>query len=155
MSTPQVVIVCGSPNDWPVLEPAKSMLAEFGVSFETKVSSAHRQPDETAAWAKSLADRGVSVVIAAAGYANHLAGTMAAHTTLPVIGIPIDASPLQGLDSLLSTVMMPSGVPVATVTIGKAGAKNAAVLAVQILALRDSGLAEKLTAYKAKLAQPR
>lgn len=152
MSSPQVAIVCGSANDWPVLEPAKAMLDELGIAYEAVVSSAHRNPDKTAAWAKALDSRGIGVVIAAAGYASHLAGTVAAHTILPVIGVPIDASPLQGLDSLLSTVMMPSGVPVATVTIGKAGAKNAAVLAAQILARADDDLRRKLTEYKAKLA---
>lgn len=155
MSETRVAIVCGSPNDLPLLEGGRAILEEFGVPFEMKVSSAHRNPEATAEWAKGLEGRGVQAVIAAAGYANHLAGTVAAHTTLPVIGIPLDGSPLNGLDALLSTVMMPSGVPVATVTVGRAGAKNAAVLAVQILATADPSLRERLWTYKAKMAERR
>lgn len=153
MKEPRVAIVCGSPNDLPLLESAKVVLDEFEVQHEIIVSSAHRNPVRTAEWAASLEERGTQVVIAAAGYANHLAGTVAAHTILPVIGVPLDSSPMSGLDSLLSTVMMPSGVPVATVTVGKAGAKNAAVLAVQILATADSRLKEALRVYKKNLAE--
>ena len=152
MSEPRVAIVCGSPNDLPLLESARTVLDEFEVPYEMIVSSAHRNPTRTAAWAADLEERGVQAVIAAAGYANHLAGTVAAHTTLPVIGVPLDSSPMSGLDSLLSTVMMPSGVPVATVTVGKAGAKNAAVLSVQILATADTRLRKALRAYKEKMA---
>ncbi len=154
MSKPLVAIVCGSSSDLPILTNAEALLKEFGVSYELKVSSAHRNPAQTSKWASSLKDRGFKVAIAAAGYANHLAGTVAAHTTLPVIGIPLDGSPMSGLDSLLSTVMMPSGVPVATVTVGKAGAKNAAILAIQILSLSDEDLDKKITLYKAKMATP-
>lgn len=155
MSNVRVAIVCGSPNDLPLLEGAKAILEEFGVGYEMKVSSAHRNPDQTAEWAKGLVGRGVAVVLAAAGYANHLAGAVAANTILPVVGIPLDSSPLSGLDALLSTVMMPSGVPVATVTVGKAGAKNAAILAVQILAVSDGELRDKLVAFKVKMSAPR
>lgn len=153
MPTTEVAIVCGSPNDKPLLEAATAILDEFGVGYEVKVSSAHRQPAQTAEWADGLVERGVKVVLAAAGYANHLAGTVAAHTVLPVIGLPLDGSPLSGWDALLSTVMMPKGVPVATVTIGKAGAINGAILAVQILALSNAGLRDKLVAYKQRLAE--
>jgi phosphoribosylaminoimidazole carboxylase PurE protein len=152
MPTPKVAIVVGSENDWPVLEPAVAMLERFGVAYERVTSSAHRKPQATAEWARDLEERGLEVVIAGAGYANHLAGTVAAHTILPVIGLPIPSSPLQGVDSLLSTVMMPSGVPVATVTIGKAGAKNAAILSVQILARAHPELRSQLRDYKRELA---
>ena len=155
MSNVRVAIVCGSPNDLPLLEGAKAILEEFGVEYEMKVSSAHRNPDQTGEWAKGLVGRGVCVVLAAAGYANHLAGAVAANTILPVVGIPLDSSPLNGMDALLSTVMMPSGVPVATVTVGKAGAKNAAILAVQILGVSDAELREKLIAFKNKMSAPR
>ena len=154
MTTPRIAIVCGSSSDLPTLARAEEVLNSFDVSYELKVSSAHRNPAQTSSWASSLKDRGFKVVIAAAGYANHLAGTVAAHTTLPVIGLPLDGSPMSGLDSLLSTVMMPSGVPVATVTVGKAGAKNAAILAIQILSLIDDELGQKMTLYKANMAKP-
>ena len=137
------------------MDAARSTLERFHVAYEARTSSAHRNPEQTARWAAELEGRGVQVVIAAAGYAAHLAGVVAAHTTLPVIGVPIDSSPLQGLDSLLSTVMMPSGVPVATVAIGAAGARNAAVLAVQILATADPELRRALHDYKEELARPR
>ena len=146
-----IAIAVGSQSDMPVMEETGKLLKEFGVAFEYKVTSAHRTPDQTAEFAKNLKKNGFQIVIAAAGYANHLAGTIAAHTTLPVIGVPLDGSPLQGLDALLSTVQMPAGIPVATVTIGTVGAKNAALLAVEILALHDEALAKKLLDYREKL----
>jgi len=135
------------------MEGAEKTLNEFGVSYEVRIASAHRTPHKAMKLASSAADSGTKVVIAAAGYAAHLAGSIAAHTTLPVIGVPLDASALNGFDSLLSTVQMPGGVPVATVTIGKAGAKNAAILAVQILAHSDEALTEKLKKYKEDMAK--
>jgi phosphoribosylaminoimidazole carboxylase PurE protein len=151
-TNPQVAIVVGSKNDWPVMDAAKTMLEKFGIAYETKTSSAHRNPDETSRWSDELAARGIQIVICGAGYAAHLAGAVAGRTTLPVLGVPIDASPLNGLDALLSTVMMPSGVPVATLAIGKTGAKNAGVLAAQIIALSNPDVAERMRAYKRELA---
>lgn len=138
----RVGIVMGSDSDLPVVQKAFDVLSEYGVGFEVRVLSAHRTPDETAEYARTAKERGLSVIIAAAGKAAHLAGIIAANTTLPVIGIPVKSSTLDGLDSLLSTVQMPSGVPVATVAID--GAANAALLAVQMLALSDAGLSELL-----------
>jgi phosphoribosylaminoimidazole carboxylase PurE protein len=128
------------------------VLTDFGIPYEITVSSAHRSPDRTHRYAATLEERGIQVVIACAGAAAHLAGVLASHTILPVIGVPVDSSPLQGLDALLSTSMMPAGVPVATMGIGKAGASNAAVLATQILARSDPTLAQKLKEYKKQLA---
>ncbi len=150
--SPRVGIVMGSDSDLPVMEPAADLLKRFGIPFEMTVASAHRSPHRAAEFATSARDRGMKVIIAAAGYAAHLAGVLAAHTTLPILGVPVDGSSLQGLDSLLSTVQMPPGVPVATVTIGKPGAKNAAILAAQILALSDPALEERLAAYKTSMA---
>ncbi len=150
MNTILVSISMGSESDLPVMEEAGKILKEFGVVFEMKVTSAHRTPDQTAAYAKGLRERGVKVAIAGAGYAAHLAGAVAANTILPVIGVPLEGSSLQGLDALLSTVQMPRGVPVATVAIGKTGAKNAAILAIEILALQDTSLAKRLEEYRAK-----
>jgi phosphoribosylamine---glycine ligase len=151
-AAPQVGIVMGSDSDIPIMEAAADLLKSFGVPFEMTVASAHRSPHRAAEYAASARDRGMKTIIAGAGYAAHLAGVLAAHTTLPVIGVPVDGSSLQGLDALLATVQMPPGVPVATVTIGKPGAKNAAILALQILALSDPTLEERLAAYKAKMA---
>jgi phosphoribosylaminoimidazole carboxylase PurE protein len=128
-------------------------LNDFDIEHEVTISSAHRSPGRTQQYAENLESRGVQVCIACAGAAAHLAGVIAAHTIIPVIGVPIDSSPLNGLDSLLSTSMMPAGVPVATMGIGKAGASNAAVLTVQILALKDPTLAERLHGYKKQLAE--
>lgn len=128
------------------------LLKDFGIEHELTVSSAHRSPERTQRYATDLEKRGVRVVIACAGAAAHLAGVIAAHTILPVIGVPIDSPPLNGLDALLSTSMMPAGVPVATMGIGKSGAGNAAVLAAQILALGDPGLSDRLRQYKKQLA---
>jgi len=149
---PVVAVVMGSKSDAPVMESASVLLQEFGIAHEVVVSSAHRSPKRTAEYATSAESRGIKVVIAGAGWAAHLAGTIAAHTVLPVIGVPIDSSPLKGVDALYSTVQMPPGVPVATMGIGQGGAKNAAVLAAQILAVSDPELREKLRAYKAGLA---
>lgn len=146
-----VSIVMGSDSDMPLMQEGAKILEEFGVGHELLIYSAHRTPDETADFALKAMDRGVKVIIAGAGYAAHLAGVIAAHTILPVIGVPIDASSLNGLDSLLATVQMPSGIPVATVTIGKAGAKNAGLLAIEILALSDDNLKTKLINYRKKM----
>lgn len=153
MSQPKVAIVLGSDSDYPVIQDMLERLDDFNIEHELTVSSAHRSPDRTRQYAESLENRGIQVVIACAGAAAHLAGVVAAHTILPVIGVPIDSSPLNGLDALLSTSMMPAGVPVASMGIGKAGASNAAVLAIQILARSDPALAERLHAYKKNLAE--
>ena len=150
---PLVSIVMGSDSDLEVMREAGRALEEFGIAYEMDVTSAHRAPRKTAEFARSAAGRGVKIIIAGAGGAAHLAGVIAAETTLPVIGVPIPSSSLQGLDALLATVQMPAGIPVATVAIGKAGAYNAGVLAAQMLALHAPGLAKKLTGHKEKLAK--
>ena len=152
MTQPKVAIVLGSDSDYPVIDDMIKILKDFGIEHELTISSAHRSPERTQKYAVKLEQRGVQVVIACAGAAAHLAGVIAAHTILPVIGVPIDSSPLNGLDALLSTSMMPAGVPVATMGIGKSGASNAAVLAAQILARSNPELSERLRKYKAKLA---
>ena len=149
-SDAKVGIVMGSESDHEVMKIARDTLEQFGVSVEYRVASAHRSPELAGKFASTARERGLKVIIAAAGGAAHLAGAMAANTTLPVIGVPLDSSPLQGLDALLSTAQMPGGVPVATVSIGKWGAKNAAILAVQILATSDETLQRKLDDYKAQ-----
>ena len=146
---PLVGILMGSDSDWGTMRATAETLAEFGVAREARVLSAHRTPAETTEYASTAEDRGLRVVIAAAGGAAHLAGVVAAHTTLPVIGVPMQAWALDGLDSLLSTVQMPRGIPVATVAIGKAGAVNAALLAIEILALGDPALRQRLRDYRA------
>lgn len=148
-----VAIVMGSKSDWPVLEFTYNTLKEFGVEATVKVMSAHRTPHEASDFAENAAKNGYKVIIGAAGGAAHLCGVLAGHTILPVIGIPVKGWALDGMDSLLSTVQMPSGVPVATVAIGKAGAINAAILAVQILAVSDAALKRKLVAYKKTMAE--
>lgn len=145
-----VSIVMGSKSDLPTMAEACKMLKEFGVEYEVRVLSAHRTPVETAEYAESLKERGIKVVIAGAGGAAHLAGVIAASTTLPVIGVPIQSKALNGLDSLLSIVQMPGGIPVATTAIGNAGAKNAGILAVQMLSLSDESLSEKLSQFREK-----
>ncbi len=150
--TPVVGIVMGSDSDLPVMKEAEKVLNQFHVPYEITLSSAHRSPDRTIRYAKSAEERGLEVIIVGAGAAAHLAGVIASETILPVIGIPIDSSPLSGVDSLLATVQMPGGIPVATMAIGKAGAKNAAILAVQILALKSPHLREALKGYKERLA---
>jgi phosphoribosylaminoimidazole carboxylase PurE protein len=150
--SPLVGILMGSDSDWPIMEKAVSILKQMDIPFEVKVSSAHRSPERTSKYASSARSRGIKVIIAGAGAAAHLAGAIIAVTTLPVIGVPIDSSPLKGMDALLATVQMPPGVPVATMAIGAAGAKNAAIFATQILALGDPQIEEKLIAFKKKLA---
>lgn len=145
---PQVGIIMGSESDLPSMGEAAKILQEFGVESETRILSAHRTPDLAADYAKRALGRGIKIIIAGAGMANHLAGCMAAHTLLPVIGVPLDGSPLAGFDALLSTVQMPPGVPVACVAVGKAGAKNAAYLAIEILALSDQELTKKLLKFR-------
>jgi 5-(carboxyamino)imidazole ribonucleotide mutase len=153
MSKPLVSIVMGSDSDLEIMREAGKALEEFGIPYEIDVTSAHRSPDRTAEFARKAASNGIRVIIAGAGGAAHLAGVIAAHTTLPVIGVPIPSTSLQGLDSLLATVQMPAGIPVATVAIGKSGATNAGILAAQIIALADATLAKKLEAHKEKLAR--
>ncbi len=148
-----VGIVMGSDSDLPVMQGCIDFLHSMGIPFEATVASAHRTPAKAANYASTARNRGLKVIIAAAGMAAHLAGVLAAHTTLPVIGVPIDASSLNGLDSLLSTAQMPPGVPVATMAIGKAGAKNAAIFAAQILGVTDRAMADKLTAFKQEMAE--
>jgi 5-(carboxyamino)imidazole ribonucleotide mutase len=141
---PQVAVMMGSANDHEIVSRVQPVLEYFGIEYEEKVLSAHRNAAQVAEYVETLAGRGVRVVIAAAGMANHLAGTVAARTHLPVIGLPLPGGLMDGLDSLLSTVQMPGGVPVATVAVGKAGATNAAVLAARIIGLEDEAVAEKL-----------
>lgn len=153
MSQPLVSIVMGSDSDLEIMREAGKVLDDFGIAYEIDVTSAHRSPDRSADFAKKAAERGIKVIIAAAGGAAHLAGVIAAHTILPVIGVPIPSTSLNGMDSLLSTVQMPPGIPVATVAIGKWGATNAAILAAQMIGLADESIAEKLQAHKEKLAR--
>jgi phosphoribosylaminoimidazole carboxylase PurE protein len=148
-----VSIVMGSDSDLEVMQECADVLKEFGVSYEMQVLSAHRTPELVAKFAGGAAKAGKKVIVAGAGAAAHLAGAVAANTTLPVIGIPLAATALNGLDALLATVQMPAGVPVATVAVGKPGARNAGLLAVQILALSDAKLAEKLSKYKDSMAE--
>lgn len=152
---PLVGIVMGSTSDRDVINECMRTLKEMGIDFEITVASAHRSPDKTRGYALSASNRGIEVIIAGAGWAAHLAGMLASHTRLPVIGIPIDSSPLKGIDSLLSTVQMPPGVPVATMAIGKGGAKNAALFAAQILALKYPDIAKKLETYRDALMRER
>jgi len=151
--TPIVSIVMGSDSDLPVMEEASKLLKAFDIPYELFLTSAHRTPDRTSAFAKEAAKRGVRILIVGAGAAAHLAGVIASQTDLPVIGVPIDATTLSGLDALLATVQMPGGVPVATMAIGKAGAKNAALFAVRMLSLDDRDLKEKLHEYIANMAR--
>jgi len=143
-------IVMGSSSDWETMKAAAKMLEEFGVPYEAKAMSAHRTPQAVAEWASSAQKNGMKAIIAAAGGAAHLAGVVAAHTTLPVLGVPMSSKHLQGLDSLLSTVQMPKGIPVATFAIGDAGAANAALFAVALLSLSNSDLQKKLTEFRRK-----
>jgi 5-(carboxyamino)imidazole ribonucleotide mutase len=147
---PLVGIIMGSDSDWPTLEDAAAVCAEFGVPFEVRVVSAHRTPDDMARYARGAHRRGLRVIVAGAGGAAHLPGMVASHTPLPVIGVPVESKALKGLDSLLSIVQMPGGVPVATVAIG--GARNAGLLAVQILAAGDNSLRDKVLHFKRRLA---
>jgi 5-(carboxyamino)imidazole ribonucleotide mutase len=150
----EIGLIMGSRSDWPVMAHAADVLRDLGVAFEAKIVSAHRTPDRLYTYAKTARGRGIKIIIAGAGGAAHLPGMTAALTTLPVLGVPVDATGLQGLDSLLSIVQMPGGVPVATMAIGKAGATNAGILAASILALSDQALARRLDAYRsAKTAE--
>jgi phosphoribosylaminoimidazole carboxylase PurE protein len=153
MSKPLVSIVMGSDSDLEIMREAGKALDDFGIAYEIDVTSAHRSPDRSADFAKKAAERGVKVIIAGAGGAAHLAGVIAAHTILPVIGVPIPSTSLNGMDSLLSTVQMPAGIPVATVAIGKPGATNAGILAAQMIGLSDESIAKKMHAHKEKLAR--
>src|SRR5215469_842349 len=150
---PLVSIVMGSDSDLEIMRAAGKALEEFGIPYEIDVTSAHRSPDRTADFARHAASRGIRAIIAGAGGAAHLAGVIAAHTTLPVIGVPIPSTSLQGMDSVLATVQMPAGIPVASVAIGNPGATNAGILAAQMIALADAGVAKKMTAHKEKLAK--
>src|SRR5947209_19540201 len=152
MSKPVVSIVMGSDSDLEIMQECGKALDGFGIAYEIDVTSAHRSPDRTAEYARRAAGRGIRIIIAGAGGAAHLAGVIAAHTTLPVIGVPISATSLNGMDSLLATVQMPAGIPVATVAIGKPGATNAGILATQILGVADAAISQKLAAHKEKLA---
>lgn len=147
-TSPVVGIAMGSSSDWPTLERAAAILDEFGVPHEAEIVSAHRTPAKLAAYARDAAGRGLKVIIAGAGGAAHLPGMLAAQTHLPVLGVPVESSILRGVDSLLSIVQMPAGVPVGTLAIGPAGAANAALLAISILAIGDPTLREKLVAYR-------
>lgn len=147
---PLVAIIMGSDSDWPVMRNAAQMLADFGVAYEAKVVSAHRTPDLMFEFAETAASKGIQVIIAGAGGAAHLPGMVAAKTTLPVLGVPVPSKHLQGQDSLLSIVQMPKGIPVATFAIGDAGAANAGLFAVSILANQDAALSAKLAEFRAK-----
>ena len=151
MDKPLVGIIMGSDSDWGTMQRCVETLKQYGVAFEAHVMSAHRTPERAATYAAQAEERGLKVLICAAGMAAHLAGVIAGHTTLPVIGVPMKGGAMDGLDALLATVQMPGGIPVATVALGNAGATNAAVLAVQMLALSDAGLRAKLHAQKAAM----
>ena len=150
---PEIGIVMGSDSDWPLLKEAALTLDGFDVGYEVRVISAHRTPDLASTYAREAAERGLKVIIAAAGGAAHLGGVLAAHTTLPVIGLPVKGGALNGMDALLAIVQMPAGIPVATVTLGSAGPVNAAVLAVQMLAIGRPDLTTKLLKYKQTLEE--
>lgn len=151
MAKPVVGILMGSDSDLPVMQEAAAMLQEFGIEYEMTIASAHRTPKKVLEYSQSAERRGLKVIIAGAGWAAHLAGVVASQTTLPVIGVPIDSSPLKGLDALLSMVQMPGGIPVATMSLGKAGAKNAGVFAAQIIASSDVKMANRLKVYKVEM----
>ena len=150
---PLVGIVMGSSSDIEIMEEAARVLKEFGIPYEMTIASAHRSPKRTSEYAKSAVERGLEVIIAGAGSAAHLAGVIASETILPIIGVPIDSSPLKGLDSLLSTVQMPAGIPVATMAIGKAGAKNAGIFAAETLGTKYPEILEKLINYRRRMAE--
>lgn len=149
---PLVGIVMGSDSDLDIMKEASALLKKFQIPYEMTVASAHRSPQRAADFATSALKRGLKVIIAGAGHAAHLAGVLAAHTHIPVIGVPIDSSCLQGLDALLATVQMPPGIPVATMAIGKSGARNAGILAAQIIAISDPVLGQKLENFKQEMA---
>lgn len=149
---PQVGVIMGSDSDLPVMEKALAMLKKFDIPYYVTVASAHRTPAKAAKLATEAREKGIKVLICGAGHAAHLAGVIAAHTTLPVLGVPIDSSALQGLDALLATVQMPPGIPVSTMAIGKSGAHNAGITAAQIIGVTDAAVAEKLAAFKKEMA---
>ena len=153
MANPLVAVIMGSKSDWETMRHADEVLTRFGVEHECGIVSAHRTPDFMVTYAKEAAARGIQVIIAGAGGAAHLPGMVAAHTILPVLGVPVESHALKGQDSLLSIVQMPGGIPVGTLAIGRAGATNAGLLAVSILALRDPALAAKLTAFREEQTQ--
>jgi len=148
MDNPLIGIVMGSDSDFEIMKGATEILDEFKIQYEVTVTSAHRTPAKTHEYSKTAADRGLEVIIAGAGWAAHLAGVIASETTLPIIGVPIESSPLKGLDALLSTVQMPGGIPVATMSIGKGGAKNAGIFAAQILSVKYPDIKERLVKYR-------
>lgn len=148
MAAPKIALLMGSKNDLPKLQSCIDTINEFGIPLTVRVMSAHRTPAQVMEFTETAADNGIQVILAAAGMAAHLAGVVSAHTILPVIGIPVEGGPLKGLDALYSTVQMPGGIPVGTVGIGKGGVKNAALLALQIVALSDKSLAEKLRTFR-------
>lgn len=150
---PKVLIIMGSDSDLPVMEEAGKVLKKFKIPYDITVASAHRSPKRTVKLTMEAEKKGIEVIIAGAGSAAHLAGVIAAHTTLPVIGVPINSSPLKGIDALFSTVQMPPGIPVATMAIGKAGAKNAAIFAAQVLKAKNPKIAKTLENHKKKMAQ--
>lgn len=152
MSNPDIGILMGSDSDAEVMEKCEEVLKVFGISYETTVASAHRSPERVRKYALEAKKRGIKIIIAAAGGSAHLAGVLAAHTSLPVIGVPLSSSPIGGIDSLFSTVQMPAGVPVACMGVGESGARNAAVLAARILALNDRRLEMRLKQYQEALA---
>ena len=153
MNQPKVAIVLGSDSDYPVIQDMLKRLSDFNMEYEVTVSSAHRSPGRTQQYAEKLESRGIKVCIACAGAAAHLAGVIAAHTIIPVIGVPIDSSALDGMDALLSTAQMPPGVPVSTMAIGKPGATNAGITAAQIIAVYDDVMAERVAEYKIEMAK--
>lgn len=150
---PLVAVVMGSTSDGDIMKGSIEQLKELSIPYEVKITSAHRTPEQTKEYTETAMDRGIEVIIAGAGWSAHLAGVIAAHTLLPVIGVPIDSSVLLGMDALLSTVQMPPGIPVATVAIGKGGAKNASILAAQILALKYPDIAATLKAFRENLTK--
>ena len=149
----KVLIVMGSDSDLPIMQETEKMLKDFRIPYDITVASAHRSPERTTKLTKNAEKKGIEVIIAGAGSAAHLAGVIASHTILPVVGVPIDSSPLKGVDALYSTVQMPPGIPVATMAVGKAGAKNAAIFAAQILMSKDVSLKKALRAYKKKMVK--
>jgi phosphoribosylaminoimidazole carboxylase PurE protein len=151
MGKPIVGILIGSDSDLPIMQEAAAMLQEFGIEYEMTIASAHRTPKKVLEYSQSAEKRGLKVIIAGAGWAAHLAGVIASQTTLPVVGVPLDSSPLKGIDALLATAQMPGGVPVATMALGKAGAKNAGVFAAQIIALNDVKVANRLKVFKVEM----
>lgn len=150
---PQVLIIMGSDSDLPIMAGAEEVLKKLKIPCEMTIASAHRTPERSVKIASEAEEKGIEVIIAGAGMAAHLAGVIAAHTILPVIGVPIDSSPLHGIDSLLSTVQMPPGVPVATMAIGKAGAKNAAIFSAQIIGRKDQAIVKRLKDYRKKMSE--